>query len=133
MYGGKEDWRPRGVQDTRGKSATESRNTPNEKEGHGKCIYFYRKFPVSLPVLVYDISSVVKGQHIEDGHGNDTVFYKNNTKSSLPPYVDDVIFYVRASQDPFFPANLKAMTMTRARMAPCMNRWLMQPRSGTEF
>lgn len=24
-------------------------------------------------------------------------------------------------------ADLKAMTMTRARMAPCMNRWLMQP------
>lgn len=24
-------------------------------------------------------------------------------------------------------SNLKAMTMTRARMVPCMNRWLMQP------
>lgn len=26
-----------------------------------------------------------------------------------------------------FSANLKAMTMTRAKMAPCMNRWPMQP------
>lgn len=101
MYSGREDGRPRGVQDTRGKSATESRNRLNENEGRGKCIYFNRKFTVSLPVLVCDISSVVKGQHIEDGHRNYTVLKKtkNNTKSSLPPQVDDVIFHVRASQE----------------------------------
>lgn len=40
MYGGREDGRPRGVQDTRGTSATESRKTLNEKEGHGKYIDF---------------------------------------------------------------------------------------------
>lgn len=79
---------------------------------------------------------MVKGQHVENGHGNDTVVLKkkkNSTKSSLPLYVDDVIFYVRVFQDPFFPAHLKAMTTTRARIAPCMNRWLMQPGSGIEF
>lgn len=31
------------------------------------------------------------------------------------------------TEEEFFPADLKAMTMTRARMAPCMNRWLVQP------
>lgn len=31
------------------------------------------------------------------------------------------------------PTNLKAMTMTRAKMAPCMNRWLMQPGSTAEL
>lgn len=79
MYGGREDGRPRGVQDTRGKSATESRNRLNEKEGRGKCLDFNRKITVCLPVLVCDVSSVVKGQHIEDGHGNDTVLKKKKT------------------------------------------------------
>lgn len=31
------------------------------------------------------------------------------------------------------PTDLKAMTMTRAKMAPCMNRWLMQPGSTAEL
>lgn len=30
-------------------------------------------------------------------------------------------------------SNLKAMTTTSARIAPCMNLWLMQPGSGGEF
>lgn len=30
-------------------------------------------------------------------------------------------------EEELFPADLKAMTMTRARMAPCINRWLRQP------
>lgn len=47
---------------------------------------------------------------------------------ALRPYADDSMFYVKASQNRgVSPADLKAMTMTRARMAPCMNRWLMQP------
>lgn len=72
MNGGSEDGHPRDVQSTGGKRAT-GRNRLNEKKGHEKYIYFSTKVTVSLPALVCDISSVVKGQHIKDGHGNDTV------------------------------------------------------------
>lgn len=73
MNRGSEDGRPRDVQNTRGKRATEGRNRLNEKKGHEKYIHVSVKVTVSSPVLVCDVSSVVKGQHVKDGHGNDTV------------------------------------------------------------
>lgn len=73
MNCGSEDGRPRHVQNTRGKRATESRNRLNEKKGHEKYIRVSMKVTVSLPVLVCDVTPVVKGQHVKDGHGNDTV------------------------------------------------------------
>lgn len=79
MNCGSEDGRPRDVQNTRGKTATESRNRLND--GQGEYIQLNKKLRVSLPVLVCDVSSVVKGQHIKNGHGNDTVVLKRGEKN----------------------------------------------------
>lgn len=80
MNCGSEDRHPRDVQNARGRRATEGRNRLNEKKGRENCICFGMKVAVSLPVLVCDISSVVEGQHIKDGHGNDTVGLKRKYK-----------------------------------------------------
>lgn len=80
MNCGSEDGRPRDVQNTRERRATEGRNRLNEKKGHEKHIYVGIKVTASLPVLVCDITPVVKGQHVQDGHGNDTVGLKKKYK-----------------------------------------------------
>lgn len=80
MNCGSEDGHPREVHNTRGRRATEGRNRLNERKGHEKCIYVRVKVTVSLPVLVCDITPVVKGQHVKDGHGNDTVGQKKKYK-----------------------------------------------------
>lgn len=92
-----------------------------------------------IPVFLCDVASVVKSQHIQDRHGNDTVGGKQ--KNTIHHHHVTTVhrwnwFFVYPPLPPqthFAQSNLKAMTMTRARMVPCMNFWLMQPWSGSEF
>lgn len=121
-----EDGHPRDVEYTGRNEATGRGASCRELLDNCRLIVFTASLQLreDIPIFVCDVSSVVKREHVQHWHGNDTAD-KQTGKLSLS--CSGAGFIVSQS------SYLKAITMTRARMVPCTNLWLMQPWSKGEL
>lgn len=69
-----------------------------------------------IPLNITYASMVLKIEHIEDGHGDDTTERDDNERETETQNIHSNVLGMNDSLP-----HLKAIMMTSARMVPCMN------------